>query len=102
MTKEKKPGVETRDLNKELRDAEESGCPTIYFNGYANILGTGDVLMMLHRNGKPTAVLNASYTVAKSLSISLSEIVRTLETRSGNAIMTTKEVEDHLSKSKEH
>lgn len=73
-----------------------SDVPEIYFNGFSNALGLSDVLITLQRNGKPVATLNASYTVAKTLAILLNDLVQTLETKTGNTIMTVPDVENAL------
>jgi len=67
----------------------------IYFNGFALSIGTGDVIMVLERNQETVAVLNASYTVAKTLSIKLNGIIKKLEGATENTIMTT----DHINNS---
>jgi len=66
--------------------------PTIYFNGFINSLGTGDVLIILKRANTPIAKLHASYTLAKTLAVKLREMIATLEAKSGNTIMTTDDV----------
>lgn len=72
--------------------------PHIYFNGFVNSISTGDVLLVLKSNERPVAVLNASYTLAKTLVEKLGELVTALETRTDNTIMTTDDVARALAK----
>ncbi|MGH8468850.1 MAG: hypothetical protein ACREVY_07705 [Gammaproteobacteria bacterium] len=83
-----------------INAAIQSDIPKINFNGIITLLGTGDVLVVLERNGQPVAVLNASYTVAKTLSVLLGNTIAKLEERSGHPIMTTNEIEEFLAAKK--
>jgi len=74
------------------------GIPRIYFNGFAMGIGTGDTIIVLKNGEKPVAILNASYTVAKTLVQKLGAGISTLEEVSGNSIMTTDEVQAALQK----
>ena len=69
-------------------------CPTIYFNGFAIGLGTGDIVISLQLNGKSSHVLNASYTVAKTLAERLTKAIGELEQKTGNTIMTVQNITD--------
>lgn len=80
------------ELVERLERAKGSGVPNLYANGYVNLIGTGDVVMVLERNGDPVAILNVSYTVAKSLSRSLGLFIAQIEERSEREIMTTNDV----------
>lgn len=80
-------------IEKALKDKE---IPNIHFNGFINSLGTGDVLIILERNGQPIAVLNTSYTVAKTLSQKLGGIMTVLEQKTGNTIMTVDEIKTKM------
>lgn len=71
---------------------ENEELPRIYFNGFSTALGSADVLIVLNQQGKPVAILNASYTVAKTLAAKLGAVIATLEEISGNTIMTTDEI----------
>lgn len=55
-------------------------------------MGLGDVMIVLQRNGKPIAVLNASFTVAKSLAIKLGEAINFLEEKTKQRMLTTDQV----------
>lgn len=95
-----KPDDATSALGPEQRAkaALELGVPQIYFNGFVNALSTGDIHTVLERNGKPVAILNFSYTLAKTLAISLGTIVSQFEEATGRTMLTTHEVEAALSK----
>ncbi len=69
-----------------------------YFNGFSLATGIGDIIITLFRNGKPIRTLNTSYTVAKTLSLKLSQSIQKLEKETGNEIMTTDYVMDKLIK----
>ena len=69
-----------------------SDVPRIYFNGFVNGFSSGDIMCVLERNGQPVGIMNMSYTVAKTLSASLAQLVGTLEETSNQPIMTTHEV----------
>lgn len=82
-----------RQMRQALEDPE---IPRIHFNGFINSMGGGDVLLVLQQNEKPVAVLNASFTVAKTLAKLLGEMIENLETKTGNTIMTTDEIASKL------
>lgn len=81
-----------------ITDAIDKNIETIYFNGFTNALGTSDVIITLQKNGKAITILNASYTVAKTLAMKLSEMISALEDRTGQKILTTTQVEECLKK----
>ena len=74
---------------------------TIYINGFAAGLTSGDVFVVLQRNGNEIGILNMSYTVAKSLGDALNQLILSLERRSERKIMTSNESADALSKKDE-
>jgi len=81
------------ELQNEIEAAlANDDVPTLYFNGFINSLGTGDVLIILKRANRPVAKLHASYTLAKTLAEKLGQLIATLEAKSGNTIMTTDDV----------
>lgn len=69
---------------------------TVYFNGFVNLLGAGDFTIGLKRNDRVIAVLNTSYTTAKTLAVKLMELIKTLENQTGNTIMTVDQVRESL------
>jgi hypothetical protein len=74
---------------------------SLYVNGFGIGIGNADVSLVLQNNGKSILLVNLSYTVAKSLSAKLSEVVQLLESSSGNKIMTSDEVLEFLTKTRE-
>ena len=84
-------------IREQIEEAlQKPEIPALYFNGFSNVLGAGDVLIVLTRNGAPLAVLNASYTVAKTFAMKLQDIIANLENATGNTIMTVDEVEQKI------
>lgn len=75
----------------------DSAVPKFYFNGFMAAGTHGDGIVVLTTNGRPTAVLNMSFTVAKSLGVALGQMIADLETASGRPIMTTADVEQLMS-----
>jgi len=87
------PQAQRDELGKRIEKAvADEAVPKIYFNGFINSLGSGDVTLVLTRNGQPVAVADASYTVAKTLAQKLNTLIHDLERDTGNTIMTTDEV----------
>lgn len=88
-------GIGPVDPNPEshIQAAFKAGVPQLYFNGLVNAMSNGDVMTVLERNGAPIAVLNMSFTMAKSLSVALGQMVAQLEQMSGREIMTTLDIE---------
>lgn len=98
---QEEPGIQNTDqataLNQLINLALESeSVPKIYCNGFTNAVGNSDVMIVLQQNGKPAGVVNMSFTIAKTLSHSLKEIIDSIESKSGQNIMTTQEVEKYL------
>jgi hypothetical protein len=76
---------------------EEGRISDTYFNGFTVSIGAGDVRIILLRNNKPVANVQTSYTLAKTLAESLTQIVQLLEERTGSTIMTTHFISQQLS-----
>lgn len=88
-------GNETRQLlEKAINDPD---IPHIYSNGFINAMGNGDILVLLQRNGRIEGTLNISFTIAKTLSLKLSQMIKDIEQKSGNVIMTTGDIDDVVS-----
>lgn len=81
-----------QEHQKRIENALASDVPHLYFNSFLNALGTSDMLLILERHGRPVAVLNTSYTVAKTLAHKLGQLIVDLEKKTGNTIMTTDDV----------
>ncbi len=72
--------------------------PKIYSNGFSCMLGLGDIAVLFKIAQQPTAVVNLSYTTAKTLAVKLNELVSYLESKSDHTIMTTDEIKVYLTK----
>lgn len=81
------------DATERFERALELGVPELYFNGFVNGVGQGDVWSVIERNGQPEAVLNMSYTVAKSFALSLGKLIALLEERAEREMLTTNDIE---------
>ena len=66
---------------------------SIYFNAFGIGVSKNDILILLKRNGKAEAVLNASHITAKSLVSSLDEALRGFEDKTNQKIPTSDEIE---------
>lgn len=66
--------------------------PKIYSNGFIIGLSQNDITVLFQLNGKPTAVMNLSYTTAKTLSMILANTIKGLEEKTGNTIMVSDDV----------
>ena len=90
------PGLGLDDASGPARmgAALAAGLPTYYVNGFVNGLSPSDVITVLERNGQPVAILNMSYTLAKSLAQGLGGVVADLESKAGRPMLTTKEIEE--------
>jgi hypothetical protein len=78
------------------RALETSDLPQFYANSFTVTLGTGDVLIVMKRNQKQIGMVQISYTVAKSLAEALGDLIKRLEERTGNTIMTSKFIEQKM------
>jgi hypothetical protein len=70
----------------------------LYANGFITALGNGDVILILQRNAAPVAVINLSYTVAKTLVQKLGRVIEDFEENADHKIMTTEVVDKALAK----
>jgi hypothetical protein len=60
----------------------------IYGNGFICFNSNADMVVIMQKNQKPIAIINLSYTTAKTLSEKLGHMVRDFEKTTGNTIMT--------------
>jgi len=87
------PRPRVSDAVERLNAALASEVPVVYFNGFACLLTTGDVAVVLERNNRPVGLLNMSFTTAKSLSIALGGTVSGLEARTDRDMLTAFDLE---------
>lgn len=69
-----------------LRDPEVK---RLYANGFTLGLSNADTHIVLQFFGRPIAVVNMSYTLAKTLSGQLNALVRSWEEKTGATLQTT-------------
>lgn len=74
------------------------GVLRLYANGFSLGLTNADAHIILHQFGQPVAILNLSYTLAKTLSLKLGRIVAEWETRTGQQLVTTDKLDLAFSK----
>lgn len=65
----------------------------IYSNGFTLGLSNADAYLLLKRSGQVVAMVNLSFTLAKTLHQKLGRMVAEFESRSGQALLTTEEVD---------
>ena len=76
-----------------LRSATSQSIPNIYANGFQIGLSNSDAFIVFQRQGQPTAVLNISYTLAKTLHTKLSTVVTEFEALTKRNMLTTDDVD---------
>ncbi len=82
-------------MNKNIGEAMESDdLPRIYFNEFGVGMSKNDVLILLGRNGKKEAILNASHITAKSLAKVLNEAISEFEIKTKQNILISDEIEE--------
>ena len=84
--------VELPDAAAFLIESLSKDIPHLYCNGFTNTLGVGDVLLVLQSGNEAVATVNMSYTLAKTLSEKLGNLIKFLEAKTGNNIMTTDDI----------
>jgi hypothetical protein len=72
---------------------QSSELNSIYFNEFGIGVSKNDILILLKRNGKPEAVLNASHITAKALVNSLDQALKNFEDDTNQKILTSDELE---------
>jgi hypothetical protein len=72
---------------------KSSDLNSIYFNEFGIGVSKNDIFILLRRNGKPEAVLNASHITAKSLVSSLTQALSEFEANTNQKIPTSDEIE---------
>ena len=85
MTNETQP-------EEQLKRALELDIPHIYVTGFVNAGTNADVLVLLKQNNRDMAILNLSYSAAKTLCQKLTELVDAFEGKTSSKIMTLDEI----------
>ena len=86
-------------MTSQLKLARESGAPEYYLNGFTAAVGSSDIVVLLERNNSSVAVLNLSFTSAKSLSVVLGLLIAQIEERSDRNIMTSEDIDNLFAQS---
>ena len=85
---------EKNNQEQSMIEIIESGeLNSIYFNAFGIGVSKNDILILLKRNGKPEAVLNASHITAKALVNSLDQALKKFEDDTNQKILTSDELE---------
>ncbi|OQX27598.1 MAG: hypothetical protein BWK80_04575 [Desulfobacteraceae bacterium IS3] len=80
---------------KDIMNVMKSGdMPSIYFNEFGVGISKNDVFILLRRNGKEEAILNASHVTAKSLANALNEAINDFEVRTKQKILISEEIKE--------
>ena len=70
--------------------------PRIYANGFTIAMTNADACIILQRLGRPEAVVNISYTLAKTLAESLGQLVAQWESATGQELQTTRTIDQKM------
>ena len=92
---------EISDPTPRFDAAKAAGAPEVYFNGFAVAISSGDISVVLERNQTPVTVLNLSYTVAKTLALSLGSVIGALEEIAQQQMLTTHELDKKMAEHQE-
>ena len=95
--------VEQRSVEEQIQAAQDKvaavlndpNVPKIYVNAFLSGFNNTDFTLLLESNGKPAAILNLSYPLAKTLAQSILGIITGLETVSGQKFLTMEEMEQY-------
>jgi hypothetical protein len=90
--------------NVEISDADAkmfalalaSPLPRVYLNGFALAQSLADVTLLAQTNGNPSAVLNMSFTTAKSLAIELDKMIKNFEELTGHTLLTIEDIKHKI------
>ena len=66
----------------------------VYGNGFAIGMSNADVQILLKLNGQSVALVNLSYTLAKTLSVRLGGLIADWESKTGHQLVMTDSVDD--------
>jgi light-regulated signal transduction histidine kinase (bacteriophytochrome) len=88
--------TEDGPVTNSLDEMYHADTPKIYTNGFQIVMSNADIAVLFTQNGKTAGVVNMSYTVAKTLSQKVDELIKRLETKSEQTIMTTDDIGKYL------
>jgi hypothetical protein len=85
--------------NHPLQDViKNPALPRLYANGFTLGVTNADAYIILQEFGKPVAVLNLSYTLAKTLSLRHGRMMAEWETRLEQSVATTDKIDAAFTK----
>lgn len=87
-----KPNEEILKINQIEADTTQE----VYTNGFQIAFGNADVIVTFQRNGRPVQIMNMSFTLAKTLSQLLGNVIDQIETKGDFKIKTTKELDETI------
>lgn len=75
------------------------GAPIVklYVNGFILGHSMSDVTIVCQTNGTPSAVLNMSFTIAKSLAIEMDKIIKNFEKITDHTLLTIDDIKTKMS-----
>jgi hypothetical protein len=89
---EKEIAAETR-----ISRTQDADVPHIYVNGFQTGLTNSDLVLACERNGQPAALINMSFTTAKTLAIALHNTISSMEEKTGRTMFTTQDFDRLMS-----
>ena len=95
--------AERQSLEEQMQAAQEKvgvalndpNVPKIYVNAFLSGYNNTDFTLLLQSNGKPAAILNLSYPLAKTLAQSILGTISGLENLSGQKFLTMEDMEEY-------
>ncbi len=69
---------------------------SIYFNEFGLGISKNDVFILLRKNGKEEAILNASHVTAKFFAKALNEAINDFEQQTNQKILNSEEIEKSM------
>ena len=90
---------EAKPLLDQIQAALEADTvPKIYVNGFINAYNVADVILVFQQNNKNVAVINMSYTTAKTLAEKLGGLIKGFEITTEHEIMSIDTVKAKIEK----
>lgn len=68
----------------------------LYMNGFIVGQSVADVTLVVQTNGTPAAVLNMSFTSAKSLAVELDKVIKNFESLTGHTLLTMQDIQEKM------
>ncbi len=91
---EKDKSAEAEELLKKAILSDD--VPKFYANGFAAFRGNADMGIIFQHNSKPNLIINMSFTLAKTLSRKINQMISDFEKKTGIDILTTSDVDQKM------